>query len=168
MNDIDELRQSIIEDICLAASKMSGVSRRSFQGRMCLKYCGGSARKAETIFGWGRNNVSLGIKEEQSGIVCLGRQANYSGAKKWEEKQSLAAIALMEIAEAHCQQEPSFKTSIAYSRLTASQAICELQKKEFKEEEIPSKSTMATILNRMGYRLRKVIKAKPQKKNTGN
>ena len=29
---------------------------------------------------------------------------------------------------------------------------------------MPSPSTMAEVLNRMGFRLRKVVKAKPQKK----
>lgn len=29
---------------------------------------------------------------------------------------------------------------------------------------MPSPSTMAAVLNRMGFRLRKVVKAKPQKK----
>ena len=32
------------------------------------------------------------------------------------------------------------------------------------EEQLPSPSTMAEVLNRMGYRLRKVLNAKPQKK----
>jgi hypothetical protein len=32
------------------------------------------------------------------------------------------------------------------------------------ETQLPAASTMAAVLNRMGYRLRKVIKAKPQKK----
>ena len=32
------------------------------------------------------------------------------------------------------------------------------------ETQLPSASTMAEVLNRMGYRLRKVLKAKPQKK----
>jgi hypothetical protein len=31
-------------------------------------------------------------------------------------------------------------------------------------DQLPSPSTMAEVLNRMGYRLRKVLKAKPQKK----
>ena len=32
------------------------------------------------------------------------------------------------------------------------------------EDHLPSPSTMAEVLNRMGYRWRKVLKAKPQKK----
>ncbi len=34
----------------------------------------------------------------------------------------------------------------------------------YSEDQLPSPSTMAAVLNRMGFRLRKVVKAKPQKK----
>ena len=148
----------------IATSKMYGACRRSFQAQMCLKYVGGSTRKAERIWGWGRENVQVGLEEERTGIICLGLQSMSSGMKKWEQKYPQVATVLQEIAEAHCQQEPSFTTtSIAYTRLTASQAIAQLEKRGFSCEEIPAPSTMATILNRMGYRLRKIVKAKPQK-----
>lgn len=131
---------------------------------MCLKYCDGNPRKAETLWGWGRKNVQLGLEEKRSGIICLGVQSMFSGEKNWEEKQPIVAEALREIAEAHAQQDPSFTTSIAYTRLTASEARSQLTSQGFDESEIPAPSTMAVILNRMGYRLRKVLKAKPQKK----
>lgn len=158
------LSPSQVEDLRLAASKMTGAKRRDFQAQMTIKYCEGSARKAERLFGWGRRNVQLGLEERRRGIICVGLQSTYSGAKKWEELFPSAAQALREIAEAHAQQEPSFKTSIAFTRLTASEAIAELKNQGFKSEQIPAPSTMAVILNRMGYRLRRVLKAKPQKK----
>jgi hypothetical protein len=40
----------------------------------------------------------------------------------------------------------------------------ELKEQGFSQEQLPGASTMAQVLNRMGYRLRKVVKAKPQKK----
>ena len=158
------LTPSQVEDLRLAASKMTGASRRAFQAQMTIKYCEGSARKAERLFGWGRRNVQLGLEERRSGIICVGLQSSYSGAKQWEELFPEAAQALREIAEAHAQQEPSFKTSIAFTRLTAAEAIAQLRSQGFEESQIPAPSTMAIILNRMGYRLRKVLKAKPQKK----
>ena len=159
-----KLTTSQIEDLRLAASKMKGASRRAFQAEMCLKYCDANARYAETLWGWSRHTVELGLSEKRSGIICVGAQSMSSGAKKWEEKQPVAAQALKEIAEAHAQQDPNFRTSIAYTRLTASEAISQLRTQGFEESEIPASSTMALILNRMGYRLRKVMKAKPQKK----
>ena len=40
-----------IEDIRLAASLMTGEKRRAFQAQITIKYCQGSARKAERILG---------------------------------------------------------------------------------------------------------------------
>jgi hypothetical protein len=40
-----------------------------------------------------------------------------------------------------------------------------LEAQGISETQLPSASTMAEVLNRLGYRLRKVIKAKPQKKS---
>ena len=92
------LTPSQVDDLRLAASKMTGAQRRTFQAQMCLKYCEGSARKAERLFGWGRKNVQLGLEERRSGIICVGLQSAYSGAKKWEEKEPAAAQTLREIA----------------------------------------------------------------------
>lgn len=159
----NELTASQIEDLRLAASKMCGAKRREFQAQMCIKYCESNARKAESLLGWGRKNVLLGLEEKRSGIICSGAQSAKGGAKKWEEKQVLAGLALKEIAEAHAQQDPSFKTSIAYTRLLLAEARLQLKALGYSESEIPGASTMAVILNRMGYRLRKVVKAKPKK-----
>ncbi len=160
-----QLNHSQIEDLRLASSKLLGAARRSFQAEMALKYCGGSARLAETIFGWGRNNVELGLAEKRMRITCIGAQAAFGGNKSWEERYPEAAASLREIAEAHAQQDPSFLTMIAYTRLTAAEAIKQLQQQGYTDEQVPAPSTMALILNRMGYRLKPVVKAKPKKKS---
>lgn len=156
--------RSQIEDLQLAASKLLGAARRSFQAEMSLKYCGGSARLAETVFGWGRNNVKLGLAEKRTGITCIGAQAASCGVKRWEEKFPEAAATLQQSAEIHAQQDSSFLTMIAYTRLTVTEGIKQLRLLGYPDEQVPAPSTMALILNRMGYRLRRVVKAKPQKK----
>ena len=162
---IEPLTTSQISDLRLAASKLTGSKRRAFQAAMSLKYCQGSPRLTETVFGWGRENVAVGLAERRTGITCVGAQAIYGGAKLWEKRQPEAAAALRELAEAYAQQDPTFRTSIGYTRLTAAEAIRQLSAQGFSDEQLPSASTMAEILNRMGYRLRKVVKAKPQKKS---
>lgn len=159
------LTTSQIGDLRLAASKMHGPQRRSFQAEMALKYCEGRARLAERIFGWGRVNIEVGLAEKRTGIICLGAQSAFGGNKRWEEKQPEAAEALRRLAESHAQQDPTFRTPMAYTRLTAKEALKQLREQGFSEEQLPAPSTMAEILNRMGYRLRKVVKAKPQKKS---
>jgi len=153
------------DDLKLAASKMQGAGRRAFVAEMTLKYCRGSARLAEVVFGWGRDTVKIGLAEKRSGLICVGGQSAWCGNKRWEQKHPDAAQALWRLAESHAQQDPTFKSTIAFTRLTSAQALKQLRAQGFGEEQLPSPSSMAVILNRNGYRLRKVVKAKPQKKS---
>ena len=148
----------------LAASKMTGPTRRAFQAEMTLKYCQGNPLQAETVFGWGRHTVALGLSERRTGIMCLGAQAAFSGRKRWEDQHPEVAAVLRQLAEAHAQQDPTFRTTLAYTRLTAKAALGALAAHGYSAEQLPAPSTMAEVLNRMGFRLRKVLKAKPQKK----
>ena len=157
------LSPSQIADLRLASSKLSGAKRRAFQAAMSLKYCQGNPRLTETVFGWGRATVTLGLAEHRTGITCVGAQSFSGGAKRWEQRQPEAAKTLRALAEAHSQQDPTFRSTLGYTRLTAAAAIEHLKTQGF-DAQVPSPSTMADVLNRMGYRLRKVVKAKPQKK----
>lgn len=158
------LSPSQITDLRLAASKMTGPKRRAFEAEMTLKYCGGNPLRAETLFGWGRQTVALGLAERRTGIICLGAQSAFSGRKRWEDQQPQAAETLRQLAEAHAQQDPTFRTCLTYTRLTAKAALEALHEQGYGEDHLPSPSTMAEVLNRLGFRLRKVVKAKPQKK----
>ena len=104
------------------------------------------------------------MAESRTGLLCLGAQSACSGRKRWEEQAPEAAEALRQLAEAHAQQDPTFRTTLASTRLTAKAAGEALRAQGISAEQLPSPRTMAEVLNRMGYRLRKVIKAKPQKK----
>ena len=159
----EPLDESRISDLRLAARQMTGAKRRAFQAEMTMKYCNGSARLAESRFGWNRKSVTVGLAEQRTGIRCQGAQSGLGGNKRWEEKHREAAAALKHLAEAHAQQDPSFMSSIAYTRLTAAEALAQLKAQGFDTDQLPGASTMATILNRLGYRLRNVVKTKPQK-----
>ena len=152
------------QDLKLASSKMTGVKRREFQAEMTLKYCKGKARLAERVFNWCRHSVEVGLNELRTGLKCVGMQSAFGGDKRWEEKQPEAAQALWKLAEDHSQQDPTFRTTLSYTRLTAAEALRQLREQGFQDTQLPSPSTMAEVLNRNGYRLRKVVKAKPQKK----
>ena len=158
------LTRSQIVDLRLAASQMTGSKRRAFEAEMALKYCEGNPLQAESIFGWSRRTVAVGLAERRTGIICLGAQSAFSGRKRWEDTHREAADDLRRLADAHAQQDPTFRTSVTYTRLTAQAALKALREQGYSEEQLPSPSTMAEVLNRMGFRLRKVVKAKPQKK----
>ena len=160
----DALSPEQISDLRLAASKMTGATRRAFEAEMTLKYCEGNPLWAATVFGWGRQTVALGLAEKRTGIMCLGAQSAFSGRPRWEDKHPEAAETLCALAESHAQQDPTFRTRLAYTRLTSKAALRELRQQGFEEAALPSPSTMSNVLNRLGFRLRKVVKAKPQKK----
>lgn len=153
-----------LADLRLAAAQMTGAKRRAFQAEMTVQYCASNARQAERMFGWGRETIDLGLAERRTGLICLGAQGASSGRKRWEAQHPQAAAALCHLAEAHAQQDPTFRTPWAYTRLTAKAAVAALRAQGYEEEQLPAPSTMATVLNRLGFRLRKVLKAKPQKK----
>ena len=73
---------------------MTGAARRALQAERALPYCDGSARLAETILGWSREAVEVGLAEHRTGIICLGAQAAYSGRQRWEEQYPEVAEAL--------------------------------------------------------------------------
>jgi Rhodopirellula transposase DDE domain len=148
----------------LAASKMTGPQRRAVQAEMALKYGEGHLLLAETIFGGGRHTVAVGLAERRTGIICLGAPSAFSGRKRWEDTYGQEAEALRQLAEAHAQQDPTLRRPLAYTRLTAKAARVALRAQGYGDDQLPAPSTMAEVLNCLGFRLRKVVKAKPQKK----
>ena len=57
----------------------------------------------------------------------MGLQSAFSTAKRCQEKRPLVALSLGQIAESDSQQDPTFKTSLAYNRLTATSALEKLK-----------------------------------------
>ena len=67
---LNDTIKSTIKD---AAKKLTGNRKRNFMGKVAEDYCHGSARKAETIFGWCRISVQLGLHERRTGIICVDK-----------------------------------------------------------------------------------------------
>ena len=119
LNSRPSLSPSLIADLRLAASNMTGPTPRAFEAEMTIKYCAGNPLMAEAVFGWGRQTVALGLAERQTGSICLGAQSAFSGRKRWEEQHPQAAQALRHLAEAQAPQEPTLRTRVTSTRLTA-------------------------------------------------
>lgn len=160
-----ELTESAKEAIRSAAQKLTGYRRRQFQAEMAIKYCRGNPRRAEQVFGWGRDAVNTGLGELRTGIRCV---ENFSarGRRKTEEQNPELAQEIHALVEPESQADPKFQTSLAYTRLTA-KAVHEHLLANTTEDKwkVPSERTLYDILNRLGYRLRRVRKTKPQKKS---
>jgi hypothetical protein len=61
---------------------LTGHARRAFQAKITKTCLDGNVRKAESIFGWGRETVSLGLKELESGYICYV-EIHERGNKTW-------------------------------------------------------------------------------------
>ena len=161
---MDELTDRQIATIKDAATKLTGVNRRAFQAQVALDYLEGSARRAERVFGWWRQAVELGLNERRSGIICL-LNTSARGNRKTEVKQPWLEQDIRSLAEPQSQQDPKFQSPFKYTRMTA-KAMHEalIDQKGWKTEDLPCEKTIGNILNRLGYRLRRVQKARPVKK----
>lgn len=60
--------------------------------------------------------MRLGLHEKRTRIVCLGTHA-FCGAKWWEKNPPDVAQALWEVAERSAQQDPTFRTTLSFTRL---------------------------------------------------
>ena len=135
-----------------------------FQAEVANALCGGSARAAERRFGWGRDCVETGLHEASSGLRCVDNFAA-KGALPSEEKDLQLAADIRAIVEPHTQADPELKSSRRYTNLSAQEVLQALKsQKGYRDDRLPKERTMRDILNRLGYRLKRIQKAKPLKK----
>jgi hypothetical protein len=161
--DMAELTADTLADIQSAARLLTGYKRRRYQAQMAIKYCNGSPRLAETIFGWGREAVNTGLNELRTGIRCLDA-FDLRGRKKTEQNCPAIEEHIHRLVEPASQADPKFQTTLAYTRVTAAAVRQALQAQPEIKDSVPSRQTVGCILNRLGYRLRRVLKTRPEKK----
>ncbi len=159
------LDEKIIKIYKETSTMLTGSDRRIFQARITNEYLDGNPNRAESVFGWGRNTVKLGLKELETGYICYV-EIHKRGDKKTEEKLPNIEQDIKAIVEPHSQVDPKFKTSLTYTRITA-KAVRKalLDDKGYTDQELPTERTISNILNRSGYTLKRVLKTKPQKKS---
>lgn len=148
----------------LAAQTLTGHQRRRFQAEVTDRLCGGSPRRAERRFGWGRDTITLGQHERRTEIRCVEDFAA-RGRPRLEEADTQLAADIRSVVESYTYVDPELKSSRRYCNFSAKEVRTELQKlPRYQTQAVPSERTMRDILNRMGYRLRKIQKGKPLKK----
>jgi len=157
------LTEEFTATILLAASLLTGYKRRRFQAESAIKYCQGSARRAETLFGWGRDAVETGLNELRTGIRCLDA-VELRGRKKTEELHPELEEHIHRLVDPQAQADPKFQTTLAYTRITAQAVHDALQAIPELKNVVPTWQTVGCLLNRLGYKLRRVLKARPEKK----
>lgn len=144
-----------------AAKKLSGNRKRNFMAKVTEDYFRGSPRKAETVLGWNRHSVQRGLHERKTGIICLD---NYRarGCHKSESKLPNLEADIHSLVDAQAQADPKFQSSFCYARISA-RAVREalIRDRGYTEAQLPTRQTIGEILNRLGYRLKKLKKPSP-------
>ena len=101
------------------------------------------------------------MHELRTGLTC---QEHFSGRgnRKSEEKYPQLAHDMRALADPQSQVDPKFQSPFLYTRITAKgMRTALIQEKGWLDEDLPCENTIGNILNRLGYRLRRVQKAKP-------
>jgi len=155
------LSEEVKETIKDAAKKLTGYRKRDFIAKVTEDYFNGSARKAESEMGWKRTCVETGLNERRTGIMCID---NYGarGRKKSEEKQPQLEADIKSLVDEQAQAEPKMKSTFAYTQVSA-RAVREalIVEKGYQREELVTRQTIGTVMNRLGYRLKKSKKPNP-------
>ena len=147
-----------------ASRRLQGHQRRLFQAEVTSLLCSGHPRAAERRFGWGRDAVATGLHEASQGIRCLENFAA-RGARPSEAKDPQLAADIRAVVEPHTQADPELKSPRRYTNFSAAEVLQTLRDQYgYADDRLPSERTMRDILNRLGYRLKRIQKAKPLKK----
>jgi hypothetical protein len=115
------------------------------------------------MFGWGREAVQRGLDEARTGERYVERFSE-RGRHKSEELQPELILQIQALVEPESQADPKFQTPLAFTRITAKAVHEELQKQAAEGVHVPCSRTVHDIMNRMGYRLRRVRKVQSKKK----
>jgi hypothetical protein len=75
LEDPQPLRPSPLAARRLAASTRTGAPRRTGEAERTVQDGGGPPLLADTIVGWGRQTVAVGLAERRTGLRCLGAPA---------------------------------------------------------------------------------------------
>ncbi len=161
---MDDLKTPIDALLQRGAQRLTGHQRRLFLAEVTVELCGGNARQAERRFGWGRETINKGLHELRQGIRCLENFAA-RGRSRWEDAHPQLAADIRELVEPHTQADPELKSSRRYTNGSAAEVLEALRtRKGYAADDLPSERTMRDILNRMGYRLKRIQKGKPLRK----
>jgi hypothetical protein len=147
-----------------AARLLKGHARRLFQAQVADALCHGSPRAAERRFGFDRNAVATGQHEATTGIRCVEAFAARARPRTEVQDPQLAAD-VRAIVEPRTQADPELASARRYTNLSAREVLQALKsQKGYRDDRLPSERTMRDVLNRLGYRLRRIQKAKPLKR----
>src|SRR5260370_10166100 len=158
-----ELTKAMAALLQKTADAFHGAQRRRYMAE-AVEAFDLSQRQAERQLGWARDTVRKALHELHSGITCLD---NFSarGRKPTEFHLPCLFQDIRDIVSEHLQTDPTFQTTQLYCRLSAAHVRGQLiGRKGYTDKQLPTVQTIGEKLNLLGFRLRSVVKSRPQKK----
>lgn len=169
------MKRSIVERKGLATEELELIERlialiphnerRSAMGDVTRTLLEGKPRLAETVFGWNRHTVEVGLNEHRTGISCIN-DITTRVKPKTEDKYPQMLADIQMIMEPYSESDASLRTTLLHTNMTAKTVREALIQKGYSDEELPCERTFNNLLERQDYRLRTVAKDKVQKKQT--
>jgi hypothetical protein len=159
-----ELTDSFKALLIETAQQLKGTHRRQFMAKVVKELGIGGQTRAEQELGWNRGTIRKGMRELTSGNPiedAFGRR----GRKRVESRLPKLAEDIRAIVDPFTQADPSLRSDRLYTRISAPEVRRQLiAQKGYRDNELPTSEVIRQRLNEMNYCLRRVIKAKPQKK----
>lgn len=155
----DSLKTLLIE----TAKALQGSARRLFMARTVKELGPGGQQRAARELQWGRMTIRKGMRELDSGMVCIDAFA-LRGRKRAEVHLPNLLTDIQAIVDSQSQADPQFRSNRLYTRLTAAEVRRQLSaQKGYAETALPTAETIGTKLNDLGFYPQKVAKSQPQK-----
>lgn len=161
---ITDLTPTLKKFLNTTRGQLKGHERRQFMARVVSLMGPGGQIKAERELGWDRKTIIKGRREIESGFTCID---NFSGRGRKSSLESFPTLKedITEIVNPISQTDPTFRTQNLYSPISANEVRRRLiENKGYDPENIPTVRTISTIMNQLGFKLKKVAKAKVKKK----
>ncbi|GCA69097.1 hypothetical protein MiYa_00619 [Microcystis aeruginosa NIES-2519] len=113
---VTELTEKIKSSLKDAAKKLTGFKKRAFMAQVTIDYFNSSPRRAETELGWSRQAIATGLKELETGIICVD---NYRarGRKKTEELLPNLEEDIKSLVDIYWQEDPKIQSTFALKKL---------------------------------------------------
>ena len=158
-----ELTNSLKTLLIETAKALKGSARRLFMARTVKELGPGGQQRAARELKWGRMTIRTGMRELDSGIVCIAAFA-LRGRKRAEVHLPNLLMDIQAIVDSQSQADPQFRSTRLYTRLTAAEVRRQLiAHKGYADIALPTVETIGTKLNALGYYPQKVAKSQPQK-----
>ena len=160
-----ELTSELRVVILTADRELKGAARRRFMAEVVRELGHGGQRRAQEALGWDRGTIRKGEHELRTGVECLDGRVGNKRKDVFDRLPELSGD-IKAIVDCWSQTDPRFQTAERYSRLSVPEVVDRLiRDKGYDDRELPSNETIRKVMHQIGYRLRKVQKAKPKKKS---